>query len=119
MSSDRPAEPPDSRSLQANERTLLAWMRTALAFISFGFGFAQLDAWLTRAGHGRPRGTVVIASVFVLLGVVGETLALVRYHRIRQALLARREVPLQPLAPVAFGLITALLGLVLAVYILR
>ena len=37
---------PDSRNLQANERTLLAWLRTGLALITFGFVLSRIDAWL-------------------------------------------------------------------------
>jgi branched-chain amino acid transport system ATP-binding protein len=40
-----PRPPPvarDPRTLQANERTLLAWLRTGVSLITFGFAIAQL-----------------------------------------------------------------------------
>lgn len=37
-------EPPDSRHLFANERTLLAWLRTALALMGAGFAATVLLA---------------------------------------------------------------------------
>jgi uncharacterized membrane protein YidH (DUF202 family) len=48
----------DPRALQANERTLLAWIRTGLALITFGSGSrssrAGWAAWATgTAGAGR------------------------------------------------------------------
>ncbi len=114
---DAPA--PDPRYLQANERTLLAWMRTALAFISFGFGLAQMEDWLSRAGHGEQGTTTLVAATFVLMGVAGEALAIVRYRRIRRALLTGHAVPVAAHALPALAILTALLGLALAVYILR
>ena len=37
---------PDLRFLQANERTLLAWLRTALALMGFGFVVARFGLYL-------------------------------------------------------------------------
>jgi uncharacterized membrane protein YidH (DUF202 family) len=45
MDKDNQVEP-DSRFVQANERTLLAWIRTGLALVTFGFVIARLGAWL-------------------------------------------------------------------------
>ncbi len=44
--SDRPAHmlDPDTRFLLANERTLLAWVRTALALMAGGLAFTQIGA---------------------------------------------------------------------------
>ena len=42
------------RNREAAERTLMAWIRTALSLIGFGFGFGKLDAYLRAAGlHTR------------------------------------------------------------------
>ena len=38
------------RNREAAERTLMAWIRTALALIGFGFGIGKLDAYLEGAG---------------------------------------------------------------------
>ena len=40
------ADEPDLRFLQANERTLLAWVRTGLTLMAFGFVVARLSVWL-------------------------------------------------------------------------
>ncbi|KAB2893150.1 MAG: DUF202 domain-containing protein, partial [Kofleriaceae bacterium] len=39
-------EGPDLRILQANERTLLAWVRTGLALMAFGFVIGRIAVWL-------------------------------------------------------------------------
>ena len=118
--SGRPPPLHDVRGLQANERTLLAWMRTSLAFISFGFGLAQVDDWLTRAADiNRRRPTTLVAGVFVVLGVIGQAMALVRYRQVRRALLTGQGIPIRARTLTAFALLTTLLGLGLAVYILR
>jgi len=38
------------RNREAAERTLMAWIRTALSLIGFGFGIGKLDAYLQGAG---------------------------------------------------------------------
>jgi putative membrane protein len=45
--------PVDPRQLQANERTLLAWVRTGLALVTFGFVVAGIGAWLRMLGDRR------------------------------------------------------------------
>ena len=40
------------RNRDAAERTLMAWIRTALALISFGFGLDKIIAALDRASGG-------------------------------------------------------------------
>lgn len=42
------------RDRLANERTLLAWIRTALAFIALGLGLAKLALFLEAAGPIAP-----------------------------------------------------------------
>ena len=38
------------RNREAAERTLMAWIRTALALIGFGFGIGKLAAYMDAAG---------------------------------------------------------------------
>jgi putative membrane protein len=68
-------EAPDTRFTQANERTFLAWNRTALAFIAGGLAVEQLlDA-------GRAARLIVSIPLILLGGFVG----VAGYYRWRQA----------------------------------
>jgi uncharacterized membrane protein YidH (DUF202 family) len=79
---DDPVE--DPRLLQANERTLLSWLRTGVALITFGFVIAKTSVWAKREEPlGAYRGADLIGALFVLLGAVAEVVGLVRYLRIR------------------------------------
>src|SRR5476651_470253 len=79
----------DPRMLQANERTLLAWLRTGVSLITFGFVISRTSLWLRT---NEPRWTILggdlIGAAFVLLGAIAESIGVVRYLRIRRALLA-------------------------------
>src|SRR3954447_1858630 len=71
----RAVEPPDTRFTQANERTFLAWNRTALAFMASGLAVEQfLDA-------GRAARLVVAIPLILLGGFMG----VAGYLRWRQA----------------------------------
>jgi putative membrane protein len=107
----------DPRLLQANERTLLAWMRTGVSLITFGFVIAKTSIWLRRDQPlAVTRGADLIGALFVFLGAVAEAVGLIRYLRVRTALLGHRPVPLGATEIVAIGVSVALLGLVLTVY---
>lgn len=116
------ARRPDSRILQANERTLLAWLRTALALITFGFVLARVDAWL----HGIARSdapvrespaTAWIGAGFIALGLLANALAIVRFVRTGRALRKGADLPTDAF-PVAFAAVSTLLGVMLAVYLI-
>ena len=95
---------PDSRQLQANERTLLAWIRTALALLTFGVLIARFGPGLVGAG-------------FVALGLVANVFALIRHARARRAIVDNRPIP-EDAFPLAFGLLVIALGLLVSAYLL-
>src|SRR5579863_1740796 len=41
------------RNREASERTLMAWIRTALSLIGFGFGIGKLETYLEATGVNR------------------------------------------------------------------
>lgn len=99
---------PDYRFSLANERTFLAWIRTALALIAGAIGIDQFAAHL-----GTPLARLVLA---LLLFCAGGVLAGSAYHRWARAERAMRheaDLPLTPLLP-ALTILTAALALVLA-----
>ena len=74
----------------ANERTFLAWVRTAIAIMAFGFVVAKFDLFLRIAGAQAAAKTVFGGHNFigdlagVLLFALGASvmaLAALRYHK--------------------------------------
>ncbi len=79
------------RSRQAADRTLMAWVRTSLSLIGFGFGIANfrdilLEAGLTRSPQPYPSATLVFGLSFITLGVLGLLAATIQHWRILQHL---------------------------------
>ncbi|MFO7776776.1 MAG: DUF202 domain-containing protein [Nitriliruptoraceae bacterium] len=94
-------EEPDPRFTLANERTLLAWLRTALALVVAGVAVVALSelispAWLVD----------VAASLAFLGGGLAATLGYVQWQRVERAL--RRHEPL----PAAVGTVVVLVTIV-------
>jgi putative membrane protein len=84
----------DPRSLLANERTMLAWLRTGASLITLGFGVAKFGQWLRQTGHQRGISVAeMFGGTFVLLGALALLPALARYRKTRKALLAGTTVP--------------------------
>lgn len=69
------------RNRDAAERTLMAWIRTALSLISFGFGLDKIIGAIDRAtGSSGPRpGVVTVAVSFIITGIVAMAAATVQH----------------------------------------
>ena len=79
------------RSRQAAERTLMAWVRTSLTLIGFGFAIASFKQILLEGGLIRnPRkdfhGVLVFGLSFISLGVLGLLTATIQHWCILQQL---------------------------------
>lgn len=75
------------RDRMANERTLLAWVRTAIALMAFGMAIAKFSLFLTVAGLEQPDALSTMPSAtlsrltgtaFILLGALVTLLGLNR-----------------------------------------
>jgi putative membrane protein len=97
-------DPIDYRFTLANERTFLAWMRTAIALLAGGIVAAKA----LNFDHEVWRWIVAIPPIAG--GGVVAGLATVRWRRYEDAMSAGRELPVGP------GIV--LLGVALAVYAL-
>jgi len=118
VESPPPAKPvsTDPRVLQANERTLLAWVRTSLALIGFGFLIAKVGLSDGQRLFGAP--AFWLAGGFALIGTLGNVLALRGYLVMRRAHLKGEAARPDGFGvPVFVGVITAL-GLGLTAWVL-
>jgi uncharacterized protein (DUF302 family)/uncharacterized membrane protein YidH (DUF202 family) len=109
----------------AAERTFLAWIRTGLALMGFGFVVARfglfLEALLVRAGNPeiRPNGpSFWIGTVLIVIGVAVNLLSARNHLRLVQGL-NRGEGDFKPTSTLAVTLavILAVFGLVMAIYL--
>jgi putative membrane protein len=117
----------DPRVYFAAERTLLAWVRTGLAMMGFGFVVARFGLFLRELaavpGVISPRQHVGLSlwlgTTLVCLGVVVTFAAGVRHWRSLQRLERGQPLPSNPLS-LALGVafLLGLLGLVMATYLL-
>jgi putative membrane protein len=102
---------PDARFSYANERTFLAWIRTALALVTAGLAITELLPPFDFSGGRRLIGLPLIA-----LGVVVAVLSLANWRANEQAMRMQRPLPRSPLPAVAAVVVSivAIVGLVLA-----
>lgn len=110
----------DAAAIQANERTLLAWIRTGLSLITFGFVIARLGVWirlLGDAGKGIP-GSAWIGAVFVFLGAALDTIGITRYVHFHRAFVRRQAVPTNVTAVLTIAGAIAMLGALLGAFVM-
>ncbi len=116
MSADRPPEDPRTRF--AAERTLLAWVRTGLAMMGFGFVVARFGLFLRElaAAEGRVphqgRWSMWFGVALVMLGVAVTVLAALEYRAVVRRI--DRGDPYRP-PGWSLGLVAAVLLAVLGV----
>lgn len=92
----------DARFLLANERTLLAWVRTALTLLAAGVALAQVD--------DKTPGRTALATVVILLGVSAAGAGGLRYVVADRAL-RRATLPPRGWAPLAMAAGVVVVGL--------
>ncbi|MDG6110317.1 DUF202 domain-containing protein [Dactylosporangium aurantiacum] len=80
-----PAPGVDVAVLLANERTLLAWLRTALTLLADGVALIQLT--------GRHRVLSLIGIALFMLGSLTSVAGYLRYRAVRRAVLDGRVPP--------------------------
>jgi putative membrane protein len=115
----------DPRIYWAKERTLLAWIRTGLALMGFGFVVARFNLFLrmiqARADTPLPAHSgwsMWFGTLLVLMGVLVQIMAVFDYTRF-VSMVKRGQTP--ALKPSLLGIVVAsglgLIGLVMAVYL--
>jgi inner membrane protein YidH len=107
----------------ANERTFLAWIRTSISVIVFGFVVAKFGITLRELFRMQdravePSGTsLAIGIVFIVFGLFLAVAALLRYQNTRKRLEEGEFQPANRIATV-LGIATALFGGILCAYLL-
>jgi putative membrane protein len=116
--------PPDPRILFAAERTLLAWQRSSVALMGFGFVIERFSLFLSALRHepANPHSHFVSLLVGVVLIVLGASVAFVSsldYRRFVKTL-PPTAVPLGYRVGFAFliNLLVSVAGMSLAGYLL-
>jgi putative membrane protein len=124
---DQPTQLEDPRVRFAAERTLLAWMRTGLALMGFGFVVARFGLFLREiaaAGQVAPPQhstgwSLWIGTALIGLGVAVSAVASFEYYRfISLSKQGRTYTPRTALLAVVVGAILAVLGIVMAAYLI-
>ncbi|WP_111746046.1 YidH family protein [Salinisphaera orenii] len=104
---------PDYRFTLANERTFLAWIRTALALLAGAVAVVKFAPGIAFAGSGR-----VLGGVLAVVSIASVAGAALRWHASQKAM--RRDAPLpSTLLPWLLALgVLVVGGLVLALALL-
>jgi putative membrane protein len=126
---DAPAEPAqkaDLRDYLAAERTLLAWIRTGLALMGFGFVVARFGLFLRElqvaehAPSAQANGlSLWFGTALIAVGVLVNLISGWQHARLVRELDRREPVHSRPAAPaVAIALFLAVVGLAMTIYLI-
>jgi putative membrane protein len=110
------------RTRAAADRTLMAWIRTSLSLIGFGFGIPTIVKTLesTRLGeHINPHHfTNIVGLSFIGVGIFAITAALKEHHRMQKRIQSNRFMYESSKTAEVVGIALLLVGLVSFVGIL-
>ncbi|MGB2589546.1 MAG: DUF202 domain-containing protein [Candidatus Acidiferrum sp.] len=111
-----------ARDHLANERTFLAWMRTGIAGVVFGFAIGRfaiaVRQWMQVQGRAAPRNgaSVWFGTAAMIAGVIICLVGLARYRRTREQINSGHFEAAGWVIDIV-GIVTALFGLALAAYL--
>ena len=108
---------PDYRFTLANERTLLAWLRTGLALVAGGVAVATYAPDL-----GVPWGSAVVALSLVLIGLGTSLAGYRRWRANEEAIRTGRPLPggwLIPAVSAAVAAVVVVVGVLVGIEVLR
>ena len=115
----------DPRVHFAAERTFLAWIRTGLALMGFGFVVARFGLFLRElasvsAEPARSSGlSVAIGTAFVFIGAVVNGIAAVQHSRTIRSLNIGEDVTGRPSRTgIALAVLLVIAGLAMCAYLL-
>ena len=121
-----PAKPPNPNELRdhlANERTLLAWVRTAVTIMALGFVIAKFGILvrevrgLTHAAQDAVHFSALFGAALACTGAVALAFAAAEFVRVKRGI-DRQEVYFSPTVGLVVAAVLTIVGLLLAVYLL-
>jgi putative membrane protein len=121
-----PARPPNPNELRdhlANERTLLAWARTAITIMALGFVIAKFGILvrevrgLTHAAQEAVHFSALFGAALACTGAVALAFAAAGFVRMKRGI-DRQEVSFSPTVGLVVAAVLTIVGLLLAVYLL-
>ena len=113
-----PTHPTDAL---ANERTFLAYLRTALSFVAFGFVIARFSLFqreisvVTHVAVPNRHVSTTFGMAMALMGIVVGLYGGYRYAATDAALRRNRTEAMPPSAAIAGSLAVAAIGLIVAI----
>jgi len=116
---------PDLREILAAERTFLAWIRTGLALMGFGFVVARFGIFLQEVQVARlvPSNQAfglspLFGTVLISVGVIVNLLAARQHIRLARQLDRGESIQSRPSAlGVSIAVFLAMVGIAMAVYL--
>src|SRR5918912_984242 len=121
-----PAKPPNPNELRdhlANERTLLAWARTAITIMALRFVIAKFGILvrevrgLTHAAQEAVHFSALFGAALACTGAVALAFAAAAFVRVKRGI-DRQEVYFSPTNGLVVAAVLTIAGLLLAVYLL-
>jgi len=118
------SNPPDPRVLFAAERTLLAWQRSSVALMAFGFVIERFSLFLSALRHepenpGRHLFSLLVGVALILLGAGVALASSISYRRFVKTL-PSQDVSSGYLIGLGslINVVVAAAGIALAIYLL-
>jgi putative membrane protein len=115
----------DPRVYFAAERTLLAWIRTGLALMGFGFAIARFGLFMrelqatTHTGVYRPWGSPATGVTLIVIGIAVNLYSSFHYVATIRQLSSGSWLPGKVSRPaILLAVVLAILGLLMAAYLL-
>jgi putative membrane protein len=115
----------DPRIYFAAERTFLAWIRTGIALMGFGFAIARFGLFMrelqatTHTGVYHPWGSPTTGVTLIVIGIVVNIYASLHYVTTIRQLTSGSWLPGKvSRAAISLAIVLSLLGVLMAVYLL-